>query len=450
LTVGELIRSIQRPISIYVDEIVKAFQEKLCKDLLHAGNCKSPEDCNKNTKDGDLCKSCNCWFKKLEASHEKGNNPSWHNNCKSAEWSEDHWEVAKFFIPALGSNLSSTKDAESTDISSLLDVLEWMKDGAFLGNVRVSVDLVRKLRSQVRNTWAHAPKQELSDDEKVESFSIATDFLQDLEKVVSHPENAQCLENLEHLKTNGVTNVAESERHSFQLFHYLLNNNKEEIATMKVERSSDKSAIEEHEQRLRKLEYGLSNEWSQRTSDFESFKENVKDKREPTSCLPDKFPMFTAREAEIQKVITFLKDEGKAVVSLHGGPGFGKTAIAIEVSHHLSEDHKIPVVFFQLPTATTVDEMVLRLCRDVGVYHEDDLKSSLILWLKNVKCKVIFVMDDIDNLLEEKTSFYEFIRLLRKNSNQHCQIVTTSRTSCEIRELLTGEVKLTRWMMKRV
>jgi Cdc6-like AAA superfamily ATPase len=94
--------------------------------------------------------------------------------------------------------------------------------------------------------------------------------------------------------------------------------------------------------------------------------------------------------------------------------------------------------------------MVLRLCRDVGVYHEDDLKSSLILWLKNVKCKVIFVMDDIDNLLEEKTSFYEFIRLLRKNSNQHCQIVTTSRTSCEIRELLTGEVKLTRWMMKRV
>ncbi|CAB3989384.1 E3 ubiquitin- ligase DZIP3 [Paramuricea clavata] len=176
--------------------------------------------------------------------------------------------------------------------------------------------------------------------------------------------------------------------------------------------------------------------------DFESFKENVKDKREPTSCLPDKLPMFTAREAEIQKVITFLKDEEKAVVFLHGGPGFGKTAIAIEVSHQLSEDHQIPVVFSQLTTATTVDEMVLRLCRDVGVYHEDDPKSSLILWLKNVNRKVIFVMDDIDNLLEEKTSFYKFIRLLRKNSNQHCHILTTSRTSCEIPELLTDEVQV--------
>jgi tetratricopeptide (TPR) repeat protein len=440
LTVGELIRSIQKPISIYVDEIVKAFHEKVCKDLIPVGKCSDPDDCKTKTNPDDLCKSCKPWFKKLKKSHEKGNNPSWHKNCKSAGWSEDHWEVAKFFMPALGSNLSSTKNAESTDLSSLLNVLEWMKDVAFLGKVRVSVDLVRKLRSQ-RNPWAHAPKQKFTDDEKAESFSIATDFLQDLEKVFPHPENAQCLDHLKHLKTNGVANVAESELRSLQLQRQLLDDIKEEIEAIKIELSSDKSAIEEHDQRLKKLECALS-EWSKRMSDFKSFKENVKEEREPTTCLPDKLPMFTARKAEIQKVITFLMEEGKAVVSLHGGPGFGKTAIAIEVSHQLSEGHNIPVVFSQLTTATTVDEMVLRLCRDVGVYHEDGPKSSLILWLKNVKTKVIFVMDDIDNLLEDKTSFYEFIRLLRKNSNQHGHIVTTSRTSCEIPELLTDEVQV--------
>ena len=163
--------------------------------------------------------------------------------------------------------------------------------------------------------------------------------------------------------------------------------------------------------------------------------------QEPTSCLPDKLPIFTGRKVEIQNVIALLKDEEKAVVSLHGGPGFGKTAIAIQVSHQLSEDHNIPVVFSQLTTATTVDEMVLRLCRDVGVNHEDDPKSSLILWLKNKK-KVILVMDNIDYLLENKTSFYEFVRLLRKNSNQNCQILTTSRMSFEIRELLTDQVQV--------
>ena len=483
MTVGELIRSIQKPISIYVDDIVRAFHEKLCKDLLPAGKCRSPEDCNKKTKPGDLCKSCKCWFKELKDSHEKGNNASWHKSCKSAKWSEDHWEVAKFFMPVLGSNLSTVKDAQSTDLSSLLNVLEWMKDGAFLGETRVNVDLVRKLRSQVRNTWAHAPQQELTDDETEEGLSIAIDFLEDLEKVWSKAESGKCLEHLKRLNTNGVTNVVECEMQSLVLQRHLLNDIKDEITKMKVERSSDKNAIENHEEKLKSLERAM-NECSQRMSDFESFKEKIneqfinfaeelksfraipqdiheirnnigqihddlakmnerqKEEQELTSCLPDKLKMFTARKAEIQRVITFLLEEEKAVVSLHGGPGFGKTATAIEVSHKLNEDHNVPVVFCQLTTATTVDEMVRRLCRDVGIYHEDDPKSSLILWLKNVKSKIIFVMDDIDNLLEDKTCFYEFVRLLRKNSKQRCQIVTTSRTSCEIRELLTAEVQI--------
>ena len=70
---------------------------------------------------------------------------------------------------------------------------------------------------------------------------------------------------------------------------------------------------------------------------------------EPTSCLPNRLPMFTGRKVEIQNGIAFLIDKEMAVVSLHGGPGFGKTAIAIEVSHKLSENHNIPVVFSQLP-----------------------------------------------------------------------------------------------------
>ena len=170
-----------------------------------------------------------------------------------------------------------------------------------------------------------------------------------------------------------------------------------------------------------------------------------KKKREPTSCLPERLPNFTARAAEIQKVISFLMNEEKAVVSLHGGPGFGKTAIAIEVSHRLSKDHDIPVVFSQLTTAASVDEVIRQLCLDVAVNHEEeDPKSSLSLWLKNIKSKVIFVMDDIDNLLDvtSKRAFYDFVRLLRKNSNQSCQIVTTSRSSYEIRELVTGEVSV--------
>ena len=448
--VGILVRTIQKLISVYVDDIVKAFHKKLCKDILPVGKCTSPDDCKEETDDRKLCTSCKHWCKELKDSHEKGKNLSWHKNCKSAQWSEEHWEVAKYFMPALGSNLSTVKNAECTDLSSLLNVLEWMKDAAFLGKTRVNVDLVRKLRSQVRNTWAHAPQQELTDDEKAESFSIATDFLKDLENVYPSTQNSNCLEHLEYLNSNGEIDVDECELQSLLLQRQLLDDIKEEITNMRVERSSDKSVIEEHQQKLVKLEYAM-NECSKRMDmytfdrrqirdDFVEIKEQKKAELELPSCLPDKLTMFTGRKTEIQNVIVLLKAKSKAILSLHGGPGFGKTAIAIEVSHKLREDHSISVVFSQLTTATNEDEMIRQLCLDVGVNHEDDPKQSLMLWLKNIKRSVIFVMDDIDNLLRQKTSFYTLVRWLRKNSKQHCQVLTTSRASFEIPDLSTHKV----------
>ena len=386
-------------------------------------------------------------------------------------------------MPPLGSNLETVKDAESTDLSSLLNVLEWLNNTGFLGKTRVNVDLVRKLRSEVRNTWAHAPQQELTDDKKDEGFSIAIDFLGDLEKVFPNAVNKTSLVHLEQLEKNGVTNIAECELKSLVLQLHLLTDIKEEITRMKVEHESDKIAIEEDQQKLLKLQNSME-ECSQRMADFENFKENIskqfnsfaeelksfrtipqdiheiqvsisqvrddlaemnkrqKEEREPTSCLPEKSPFFTARKAEIDKVITFLNDKERVLVSLHGGPGFGKTAIAIEVAHKLDEDPNTLVVFSHLITAKTIDEMIRQLCLDVGVNYEDDPKPSLIFKLKYIKKKVIFVMDNIDNLLEKcHPNFYDFVRLLRKNSN--CQIITTSRMSYSVSELSTGRVDVT-------
>ena len=71
-----------------------------------------------------------------------------------------------------------------------------------------------------------------------------------------------------------------------------------------------------------------------------------------------------------------MADEKKAVVSLHGGPGFGKTTIAIERSHKLSEDHSILVVLSQLAATTNEDEINRQLCLDVGVNHEEEVLST--------------------------------------------------------------------------
>ena len=373
LGVNEILPSIQEPLSIYVDETVQALHTKLRKDLLGVGKCSTPEDCNKKTKPSDLCKSCNSWFMKLAASHEKGNNLSWHKNCTSAKWPEDHWEVAKFFMPALGSNLSTVNDAESTDISSLLNVLEWMNNGAFLSKTRIDVNLAKKLRSEVRNSSAHNPQQKIQDKKTKEDFTTAIEFIKELERVwPGHAETQKCLENLENLRDIGVTNI------------------------------------------------------------FKGIK----------TRLPDELKNFIGRDTEIEEVITFLMKDEKAVVSLHGGPGFGKTAIATEVSHRLNKIYDITVVFSYFSTVTSVDGMIRKLCGDVGVNYEDkDPKSTLNLRLKHIKSKVIFVMDNIDYLLDDRPPFDEFVRDLRATS-KHCQIVTTSRMSYEIPDITVDvEVK---------
>ena len=310
---------------------------------------------------------------KLAASHEKGKNPSWYKNCKSAKWPEDHWEVAKFFMPALGSNLSTVKDAESTDTSSLLNVVEWMNNGAFLSKTRIDVNLAKKLRSEVRNSSAHNPQQKIQDKKTKEDFTTAIEFIKELERVwPGHAETKKCLENLEDLRDIGVTNI------------------------------------------------------------FKGIK----------TRLPDELKNFIGRNTEIEEVITLLENEEKAVVSLHGGPGFGKTAIATEVSHKLNKDYDITVVFSYFSTVTSVDGMIRKLCGDVGVNYEDkDPKSTLNLRLKHIKSKVIFVMDNIDYLLDDRPPFDEFVRDLRTTS-KHCQIVTTSRMSYEIPDITVDvEVK---------
>ncbi len=45
--------------------------------------------------------------------------------CGFRDQKKDFHGVAKLFMTALGSNHSTVKDAESTDISSLRNVLEW-------------------------------------------------------------------------------------------------------------------------------------------------------------------------------------------------------------------------------------------------------------------------------------------------------------------------------------
>ncbi len=285
-------------------------------------------------------------------------------------------------------------------------------------------------------------------------------------------EIEQSIQSLKNLKTNGISDLVKSELQILLLQSNILKGIKIEVHSLSEEE------IKERESQLKKLECAM-NECLQRTvalqentdkqfaalasemkpliaipDDLREIRETLskidiaslqnvsKGAKEPklTSCLQEKLPMFTAREDEIQTIISSLQNEKTRVVSLHGGPGFGKSALAVEVSQRLCDDHNMVVIFSDMSTASTINEMILRLCLDVDIDLEDDPKLSLIRWLKNNDDGVIIVMDGIDELLAQRSDWYDFIRLLLRSSNQHCQIITTSRTEYEIPGISTANV----------
>ena len=477
LAVGEIMRLVQVPTSSYVDHIVKKFHENLRNDFDKNSKCTS-KHCKKTTPACDLCGSCQKWWlKELKSVHIKGSNPSGEKNCDGKKWYENHWEVAKYYMSALGNDRSNVTDAESTELPALLNVLEWMKDDVFPGKTRIKVDDVRKLRSDVRNTWAHAPKQELSDHQKDDYFKIAIDFLEEMKKMypIKSTEIDQSIESLESLKKNGVSDLVKSELQILALQSNILKGIKIEIHSL------DEAEIQKQENQLQNLELAMK-ECLQRTAALQERTENTdnqvaalvsemkhltKDRQEiqetlakitavianqqnvsegtkeeptPLSCLQEKMATFTARESEIQTIMFSLQAKETAVVSLHGGPGFGKSALAVEVSHRLHNDHDKFVIFSDMSTASTINDMMEQLCRDIGIIPEEDRKSSLIQWLRNIGYSVIFVMDGVDDILTPRNDWNTFIRLLRKNSRQHCQIITTSRIEYRIDGISTVNI----------
>ena len=113
---------------------------------------------------------------------------------------------------------------------------------------------------------------------------------------------------------------------------------------------------------------------------------------------------FSGRDAEMNKIISFLMDKDVGVVNAVGGPGFGKSSITIEVSHRLCENHDITIIFSYLSNASCRAEVIRRLCLDVGVQADgENSESSLIFWSRNIEKKVVLVMDNIEQLLEGET-----------------------------------------------
>jgi hypothetical protein len=107
---------------------------------------------------------------------------SWRNS-DNTQWLTvgASWEIAKIFMAPLGPRKLDVLNAKTTDISGLLNVLEWSPRGSN-GMFNTGVDLSKIAAGRsARNLWAHAPLLRVSDADKVDAFASLTSLLQDPE-----------------------------------------------------------------------------------------------------------------------------------------------------------------------------------------------------------------------------------------------------------------------------
>ena len=163
------------------------------------------------------CGNCVMWETEMKGHHKSGRPKICWDNSDRNQWGSPTgaWEIAKIFMPTLGTRKTCVIDAETTDIGGLLNLLEVPT------HPPVSRTVLTSARDQCRNHWAHAPKQELQDADVNTIFGHLNSLLND--PVFSSDKDAQkSSKDLQDLFHQGLVNVRDSEVEALNLLRQSL------------------------------------------------------------------------------------------------------------------------------------------------------------------------------------------------------------------------------------
>ncbi|PFX29379.1 E3 ubiquitin-protein ligase DZIP3 [Stylophora pistillata] len=169
---------------------------------------------------------------------------------------------------------------------------------------------------------------------------------------------------------------------------------------------------------------------------------------EHTNCLPDKNEIFR-RFKEVGEIVGAIRSEKAAVVLVTGGPGYGKTAVAIKVGHELATNlnEEKMVLFCPLRSKATIGEVAISMILTCSASHSQPPEHPqhwLRNWSKQQQKKVSFILDNADDVLEsdDRTAFVTILRDMRTLSNCKITFVITTRKVFKDPNLPTQHVRL--------
>ena len=165
------------------------------------------------------CATCATWKKELKRLHKSRRPKIFWNNSDRQQWGSPAgaWEIAKVFMPTLRKRKTDVIDANTTDISGLLNLLKWSP--VIVPPIKQNV--LDEVQDKCRNRWTHAPDQELSDTDVKTIFGLLRSLLN--ESVFSSDKDAQSSsKDLQDLEQTGLVNALSPEIEALRLLRLSL------------------------------------------------------------------------------------------------------------------------------------------------------------------------------------------------------------------------------------
>ena len=151
-----------------------------------------------------------------------------------------------------------------------------------------------------------------------------------------------------------------------------------------------------------------------------------------SDCLTDE--NVIGRSKELKEITTAIGTESEAAVLVTGGPGIGKTAVAMEVHRKLesngNEERTVLLCLLRSKEAIVeVANSMILSCRANLSQPPEDPQYWLRNWSSRQEKKVCFILDNADDVLEsgDRTAFVTILKDMRTLSNCKITFVITTR-----------------------
>lgn len=146
--------------------------------------------------------------------------------------------------------------------------------------------------------------------------------------------------------------------------------------------------------------------------------------------LPPIPAAFTGREKEIQLVLDFVHKEHVSIVSITGGPAYGKSSLAIVSARELMT-LGVQVYYVSLSEANSIETFIMAFMHSAAVKTTEEMpqKKELLHWVSSRETRTVIVLDNADHLTLNEKLRNRFLMLLKDvvAVSEQVQLVVTTR-----------------------